>query len=737
MSSRSTDPSPQVRIHTFARRVRQTLLSTQLAVVTLAAAGILVTSLATAWFWEVEQTALIHNFGDDVDLAALDLEDDISRNLQLLNDLAIADQTVAGLEPGEFQAYVDQIMGAHPELLALSWVPRVPDSDRAAFEHEAESQTISGFRITEQDASGRLVPAATRAEYFPVYYAGTDGSNLGPWLGFDLASSPLRERALHDAEERDEPVATAPITLFQAGGKTPGFLAMRAVRNLRAPKSSTGRAPLRGYVQATFAIDQLIAETLAVHRTTVTRLNINDVTAPEGASTPLYVHAELPLGPIVHRSDISVAGRIWRLSASPAETADVQPRLESWAPVLVVGLLITLLAITLLTLGLTRSKLGAARTRAREEFVAMVSHDLRTPAMSLISGAEILLNKNLPESERQDVLATMLREGRRLNSLLNDFLEADDAGHGRLRVAPRPTDPRALLEYAVTAAGDDRERPVRLTLPRELPWVLADPDRIQQLVGNLLSNARKYSPVGGAIDLTAEVVDGMIQVSVSDQGLGIPAEALRRLFDPYYRVDSESRRDIRGTGLGLAIVKGIAEAHGGQVGVESAGSGRGSRFWFTLPSVEQPAAASSAPPSLGLAAPVNMSPTLAALRILVVDDDRAVGSMVRRLGRVDGHDVSVAMCAEEALEKLNHEAFDVVLSDLGLGTGLDGWQLAAAVRSRWPGIHVLLATGTAGIDPAAARTRGVDGVLTKPYSPAELRSALAQVASSKTTSRAA
>ena len=124
--------------------------------------------------------------------------------------------------------------------------------------------------------------------------------------------------------------------------------------------------------------------------------------------------------------------------------------------------------------------------------------------------------------------------------------------------------------------------------------VHADPDRTQQLVGNLISNARKYSPAGGAIDLTAALVDGMVLVAVTDHGLGIPAEALLHLFDPYYRVDSVSRQDIRGTGLGLAIVKGIVEAHGGQVGADSDGPGRGSRFWFTLQTAERPAAEAAA-----------------------------------------------------------------------------------------------------------------------------------------------
>jgi signal transduction histidine kinase/ActR/RegA family two-component response regulator len=447
------------------------------------------------------------------------------------------------------------------------------------------------------------------------------------------------------------------------------------------------------------------------------------VTAGDAESTPFYSSAVLPAGAVLYVSDITVAGRTWALSASPTLTADIQPALATWLPVLLAGLMVTLLAITLLTFGLSHRKLTLAAARAREEFVAMVSHDLRTPAMSLVGGAEVLLGQDLPESERLDVLSTMVREGKRLNALLNDFLEADDAGHGRLRVAPRPTDLRAVLEHAITAAGADPQRPVLLAIGAQLPWVLADPDRTQQLVGNLISNARKYSPAGGPIDLSAVLLDGMVHVAVADQGLGIPAEALQHLFDPYYRVDSASRQEIRGTGLGLAIVKGIVEAHGGQVGAESAGPGQGSRFWFTLPTAKQPVAAAAEPASINSAV-VDVPPPCPVQRILVVDDEPTIGSMVRRLVRVDGHAVSTADSAEAALRQLEHETFDVVLSDLGLGVGLDGWQLAAAVRLRWPQVRFVLATGAIGIDSVQARMNGVDAVLTKPYGADDLRRVL-------------
>src|SRR5262249_16564328 len=147
---------------------------------------------------------------------------------------------------------------------------------------------------------------------------------------------------------------------------------------------------------------------------------------------------------------------------------------------------------------------------------------------------------------------------------------------GRLELRPGPTDSRRLLERAAAAAGEDPRRPISLEVGHGLPPVQADEDRIHQVLANLLSNARKYSPPGGAGVVSAGAADGAVEVAVRDQGLGIPPEVLPRLFESFYRIDSPDRRAIGGTGLGLAICRRIVEAHGGRIWAESEGLGRGS-----------------------------------------------------------------------------------------------------------------------------------------------------------------
>ncbi|MEP6752806.1 MAG: PAS domain S-box protein [Candidatus Dormiibacterota bacterium] len=220
---------------------------------------------------------------------------------------------------------------------------------------------------------------------------------------------------------------------------------------------------------------------------------------------------------------------------------------------------------------------------AKDEMVSLVSHELRTPLASLLGFTELLYSRNFNAEQRKQYLGVMLREGRRLTDLINDVLHIQrlEAGHQSLDLAP--ADLQALIQRAVTAAGEDPLRPIKVRRIARLPLVKIDTDAILQVLSNFISNARKYSPEGGAIQISTKVAEGMVEITVQDHGLGIPADSLPKLFGTFYRVDSGDRRLIKGTGLGLSINRRIIEAHGGEVVAYSDGQGRGSRFQFTLP----------------------------------------------------------------------------------------------------------------------------------------------------------
>ena len=236
-----------------------------------------------------------------------------------------------------------------------------------------------------------------------------------------------------------------------------------------------------------------------------------------------------------------------------------------------------------------RAEQSAELGRAKDEMVSVVSHELRTPLASIVGFAELLATREVTAAQRKDYLAVMLQEGRRLTALVNDFLDLRRLEGGHLSMRFAPADIKALITRAVDLFNDPGATPIEVRLPDDLPLVRVDGDSMFRVVANLLSNARKYSPLGGPIIVGAAVVSGMVEVYVQDKGLGIPPEALSQLFGKFFRVESTDRNSIGGTGLGLAICKNIVESHGGKIGARSEGLGKGALFYFTMPMVKEQA----------------------------------------------------------------------------------------------------------------------------------------------------
>jgi signal transduction histidine kinase len=236
------------------------------------------------------------------------------------------------------------------------------------------------------------------------------------------------------------------------------------------------------------------------------------------------------------------------------------------------------------------SKLAAAAARlteldrAKSELISIASHELRTPLTSLLGFSELLLGRQYDDADRRRFVSMIHGEARRLARLLDNLLDVARVERGqRLPLSPEPIGARALLEAAAALFAEQGSRH-RFSVVAEagLPALLVDRDAVDRVLANLVSNALKYSAPGSEIRLRAERgVAGFVELSVEDDGCGIPADALPHVFDPYYRVASADRT-ARGLGLGLALVKSLAEAHGGGVRVASA-PGVGSRFTVWLP----------------------------------------------------------------------------------------------------------------------------------------------------------
>ena len=219
--------------------------------------------------------------------------------------------------------------------------------------------------------------------------------------------------------------------------------------------------------------------------------------------------------------------------------------------------------------------------RNLQNFMGMVAHDLRGPLTTLSGYAQLLERSDLPAERRQAGLTVIRDSAQRMNRLVTDLVDAVRIGAGSFQVRPQHVDLAALTRDTVETQGHlTPEKEIELDTPEHLEgdW---DPDRLAQVMGNLLSNAAKYSPDGGAIEVRLRQEDGQAVVSVSDQGIGIKPEDLDLLFQPFSRLYAE--RTTSGVGLGLYISKAIVVAHGGRIWAKSKGLGNGATFSFTLP----------------------------------------------------------------------------------------------------------------------------------------------------------
>ena len=232
------------------------------------------------------------------------------------------------------------------------------------------------------------------------------------------------------------------------------------------------------------------------------------------------------------------------------------------------------------------------RRRAAEQFraelLSLASHELRAPLTSIRGYASTLVREygRLGEATQKEFLEGIASEAERLNHLVSDLLDSSQIEEGRLRIERRAVTPQRLCEEAVrTASHPGMKHVLRVAIEPGLPEVLADPNRIHQAVSNLIGNAVKFSPEGSEIVVGARRKNDHVEFYLADHGIGIPRGEQARLFTRFHRAANAHAPDTPGAGLGLYVTKGIIEAHGGNIGVKSE-LGRGSTFWFTLPTVE-------------------------------------------------------------------------------------------------------------------------------------------------------
>lgn len=353
-----------------------------------------------------------------------------------------------------------------------------------------------------------------------------------------------------------------------------------------------------------------------------------------------------------------------------------------------------------------------AASQLKDEFLAIVSHELKNPLNLIQLNAELLAR--LPEARSSPALAraaaTIRKTVMSQAQIIDDLMDLSRVNTGKLALHPEPVDLTGVVQGIATAMhGDAQGKGVALAVVGEPLVVHADRVRTEQIVWNLLSNALKFTPAGGRIEarLRADGDEGVLQVT--DTGAGVAPEFLPKLFEMFQQGEPGARRQGGGMGIGLALVKHIAELHGGSVEAASEGVGRGSRFTVRLP---LKAGGNGGAHDRGAARHLPVG-----LRVLVVEDDRATVETLRELLTMEGASVVLAHDGREALAALDRQAVDVVVSDLAMPR-MDGYELLAAIRARPDGADLPVVALTGLARPAAAqhlREAGFSAALDKPF----------------------
>jgi signal transduction histidine kinase/CheY-like chemotaxis protein len=379
--------------------------------------------------------------------------------------------------------------------------------------------------------------------------------------------------------------------------------------------------------------------------------------------------------------------------------------------------------------------LAESATRAKDEFLALVSHELRTPLNAMLGWAQVL--QSHPQLS-QDVLAkatdAICRNTEIQRQLIEDLLDSARIVSGKLKIDVAPVDLVPVIEAAVDvvrSAARARDIALDIQLPARSGVVVGDATRLQQVFWNILSNAVKFTPKGGRVEVRLDRHETYVRVTISDTGKGIAPEFLPYVFNRYAQAgDDHAGAGHGGLGLGLALVWHLIELHGGQVSVESGGEGQGARFYVDLPLCAIQAADSGVPAQSLLSGSQEV-PDIRGVRVLIVDDQASARTLISDVLSSHGCDVTAFATGAEALAYLSSEVeprVQVLISDIGLAEE-DGYSVMRRIRNleaqrRTSSIPPITAIALTGYDQPEDRIlalrAGFQMHLAKPVEPAEL-----------------
>jgi signal transduction histidine kinase/ActR/RegA family two-component response regulator len=369
----------------------------------------------------------------------------------------------------------------------------------------------------------------------------------------------------------------------------------------------------------------------------------------------------------------------------------------------------------------------------KDEFLATLSHELRTPLTSILGWSHLLTGGKLDKQQTAHAIETIARNARAQERLIDELLDISRITTGKLCLDLRAVKLAPLIQAVVDdvrLAADARSINLEAAFESDVGPILGDPDRLQQIVWNLLTNAIKFTPKGGDVQVRLERNDSHALITVNDSGQGIATELLPHVFERFRQADSSNTRSNGGLGLGLSIVRQLVELHRGTVTAESSGENAGTTFRVMLPVPslsEVPNAAKKTEPKNEQNSPTTAQHSLSGLRVLVVDDEGDTRELVAAVLTTCGAEVVSVSSATEALDQMERQRFNLLISDIGMPE-MNGYDLIGRIRQlgedhggRTPAVAL---TSYAGIDDRKrALAAGYGMHIPKPFVAAELISA--------------
>ena len=373
-----------------------------------------------------------------------------------------------------------------------------------------------------------------------------------------------------------------------------------------------------------------------------------------------------------------------------------------------------------------------AADRRKDDFLAMLSHELRNPLAAIQGSVELMQKKQIDDPQLEWARDVVARQNRHLTRLIDDLLDVSRITRGKLNLQRERVELRDVAQLAVETVRPlivARRHTLVISVPEDPLYIQGDPVRLTQVIGNLLTNAAKYTDEGGRIELAVERESGPglehAVIRVTDNGRGIADDAMPRLFEPSTHEERLNSGAHGGLGIGLIVVRGLVEMHGGVVEARSEGPGRGSVFVVRLPLLDPDALTMTVAPRTG--AGIERAADGASLRILVVDDNQDSAISMTLLLELQGHEVHVAHAGAAALQLANDKRPHVILLDIGM-PGMNGYEVARQLRSQQEFSDTLLVAITGygrASDMQQTQSAGFNHHLVKPVDYEKLQAVLA------------